>query len=137
MISIGEYLESIRDDWTVVRPRPGNARIDLPNGWSVSVAYHRFAYSDNRILQALPPTVEPEEAALGRGKTAEIAIFRPDGAFFAPHCDPGEESATVWGYLNAREIDAVVETAATMPPQEEPAFCPCPDCVRATAGVAS
>lgn len=125
----------------------------LPNGWIVSVGYGSGHDCSNR--GSWWPF--SEEQAL-ESHDCEVAIFRPDGSWFAPHADanPEEDEAMVqalrrmvaelgeeidasdlkpptmrqaWGNVSAGDFLRVVDAVATY---QDGGPCACPDCVRGT-----
>lgn len=106
-----------------------HARVALPNGWVVSVAFGPHAHCDNSptnfgsLAELEWSFADLRGAAWAETtRTAELAIFTPDEAWFAPHDE------RVWGYVGAQDLQRVVDAVGTT---HHTGACPCPDCVRA------
>jgi hypothetical protein len=129
-LTIGQALDLLRRELHVEAltsfdmDTEDNAHIALPNGWTVSVGFGTRHHCANygppdRFLNIM------------NSPDCEVAIVRPDDAWFLPHDASGEEAGRqVWKEVPARTLLAVVDAVATC---QEGDRCPCPDCVRERA----
>src|SRR3954469_22439722 len=138
MRRVWDVLTSVGRDVQVTYPyRPSHALVELPNDWRISVTVspttastlgQRFAAGLEQPISALDGLGRSgsSEGWFDRAPDAEVAILRPDGAFY--HCEAhplvtDPDQPQIWRFVNVDELEQLIVRVT-----EQPHGCLCPEC---------
>lgn len=146
MRTVWDVLTGTGRDVQVSYPfRPSHALVELPNDWQISVVVAPGSWSTLGQRQAAaletqlaashdhPPVAldvlgrnGSPEGWFDRAGDAEVAICRPDGAWYHCETDPPDsdpDTPQTWRYVGVDALAALIVRVAEQPPG-----CLCPAC---------